>query len=525
MQLTVPQTVRKYQVFISSTFKDLAEHRRAAIRGIINAGHLPIALENFTPDNKDKITVIRTAIQACQFYVLILGHRYGYRPKQADGSLGPSYVELELNWAKEAKIPIIAFLLDEDIVRKKRDKLAGPKSTGELSSEDVYWNLREQFTGNTETPFYKPFVNAGDIYSELYAFFSRPHDVSGYIPEPEDRYAHNLMQIYAKNEVLRDVVGRFGQFTTVESRLFVATEQKEALAKAFSQIHGDDIEHRYRRLFFESGSTIIYLAKQLALAHRLPQKPRFGTDKASPIVQTNNALAYVYLWLCENVMCHPEPEGPPDEKYGGMYGPLTGRERSPNYDLPGLSTFDPKAQSMIRELCEQVFTKETNGPNTLILAAASGLQLSDGINAVYAENEKAKEGEDIYMKLQECRGFHVGSYCNKLFKRCLYLTESPTVVFIHDSKIDSKIMIGTCHFIFDKEVTWQGFMNEHPLSLWIGCSRNTYSDILVLCRSHFEKGNWNFFVYGDTDQYPIVIGHNDRFREACKAVQVAPFEL
>jgi len=37
----------KYQVFISSTFKDLIEERQAAVEAILKAGHIPAGMELF----------------------------------------------------------------------------------------------------------------------------------------------------------------------------------------------------------------------------------------------------------------------------------------------------------------------------------------------------------------------------------------------------------------------------------------------------------------------------------------------
>jgi hypothetical protein len=37
----------KYQVFISSTFKDLEEERRTVIEQVLNLGHIPVGMELF----------------------------------------------------------------------------------------------------------------------------------------------------------------------------------------------------------------------------------------------------------------------------------------------------------------------------------------------------------------------------------------------------------------------------------------------------------------------------------------------
>jgi len=39
---------RKLQVFLSSTYEDLIDHRLAAMEAILAAGHIPAAMEQFT---------------------------------------------------------------------------------------------------------------------------------------------------------------------------------------------------------------------------------------------------------------------------------------------------------------------------------------------------------------------------------------------------------------------------------------------------------------------------------------------
>lgn len=513
---------RKYQVFISSTFRDLQEHRANARQGIIKAGHLPLALENFPPETKDKATVIQTAIEASQFYVLILGHCYGSRPIDKDGKRMPKgYVEMELDWAEKAGLQILAFLLDEDNARERRNKLQRPKDEEELANEEQYWNFRKRFTEGIHQYFYKPFSTPGDIYTELFGYFSRDHAVRGYILEPEDKAGSDVLQIYAKNEILRIILDRLGKFGTLEKRMSESLMQKEALAKAFHDLHGDDIIlQKCEKIFIESGSTTGYIAKHLA--QKLPKKAVMTGEFPSPSVLTNNAIAYIYLWLCAGVMCHPEPEGPPDDKYGGMYGPLTDRERAPDYKLPDLAEFDPEGMDMIKELSRKIFGDPKDTSRTIILAAISGIQLSDAIKAIDPTTKEPITDESILEELHGCHGFHVGSYQNRLFKRCLYFSHAPTVVFLHDEKIDCPIEVGKCHFIFDKKVPWEMFISEHPLSLWIACNKNTVGVILQKCRSNIKQGDWQFKIYGEVNPYPIVIGHNKNFREMCEKMRIIP---
>ncbi len=527
---------RYYKVFISSTFQDLATHRQHATQGILNAGHMPVALENFTPENQSKRRVIEEALASCQFYVIILGSRYGTIPQdqeQLPAELrNKSYTEIELEMALAAKLPILAFYLDADEVARAR---ATPEwiNSGEPMNIDKYEALHKRLTEGIETPLAKPFTIAGSIYTELYAYFQRVHsNIRGYILEPASGSDMEvILRFSSGNRVARDIVEALSQFRDLDPRLAIALQKKQALADAFLESHGDDIERRFSRVFFESGSTITYLAR--TLAHKLPKRGKILHTADPLVVLTNNAFAYLYLWLRAGIMCHPVPEGPPDRIYGGMYGPLTDRNRRPNYELPALESYDPDGASLITQLKEQIFPPLSGEKkSSLLLAAASGLQLTDNVRAMELTERRTEmenewvptTDERIRSSVCQCRGFHVGSYQNMLFKRCYYLTGIPTVVFVHDKKVDCDVRVGKCHYLFDEGLPWVNFAATYPLSMWIGCERSSYQSIIAKCKQHFTAGEWSFAAYGEYNACPIVIGHNGAFRKSCSAVGVRLFE-
>jgi hypothetical protein len=530
-----PTVQRFYKVFISSTFLDLANHRQQAELGILKAGHMPVALENYSPDSESKRTVISNALASCQFYVIILGYRYGSIPE--DQSMLPpelqdkSYTEIELDLAQAAGLPVLPFILNNDEVAKGRKSDEWINSS-EPRNIEKYENLRRRLTAGIHKPFAKPFAKPEDIHTELYAIFkSGNKDVRGYILEPESGSDVDvILRFSSGNRVARDVVEALGKFSDVDPRLAIAPRKKEALAEAFLQLHGEHIQGSFSRVFFESWSTLTYLAR--SLSDKLPKRGKTLHSEVPVNVLTNNAFAYLYLWLCSGVMCHPVPEGPPDHTYGGMYGPLTERNRRPDYKLPALERYDNDAYRLIGELKSHIFPELSEKRPSLILAAASGLQLSDNVATLELSTDPATmkerwvQSNDIETteRVRKCRGFHVGSYQNMLFKRCYYLAGIPSVVFIHDDKIDCEVKVGKCHYLFDQGTPWEQFASEYPLSIWVACERSTYQGILNKCRTHFSRGEWTFAAYGESNPYPIVIGHNKSFRETCQRVNVSVFE-
>lgn len=97
---------KKFQVFISSTFEDLKEERRAVTEMILNLGHIPVGMELFQASDESQWTHIQRRIEDCDYYLVIVAERYGSEVK------GKSYTQMEYEFAVKTGVPVAAFLLD-----------------------------------------------------------------------------------------------------------------------------------------------------------------------------------------------------------------------------------------------------------------------------------------------------------------------------------------------------------------------------------------------------------------------------
>lgn len=95
----------RYQVFVSSTFNDLMAERSEVIQALWELDCIPTGMEAFVASNESQWDVIRKVIDECDYYVLILGGRYGSITND-----GISYTEKEYRYAKSIGLPILAFL-------------------------------------------------------------------------------------------------------------------------------------------------------------------------------------------------------------------------------------------------------------------------------------------------------------------------------------------------------------------------------------------------------------------------------
>jgi hypothetical protein len=95
----------KYQVFVSSTYKDLSEERQEVMQALLELDCIPVGMELFPATDDDQWTLIKRLIDDCDYYILIVGGRYGSLNRD-----GLSYTQMEYEYALSKEIPIIGFL-------------------------------------------------------------------------------------------------------------------------------------------------------------------------------------------------------------------------------------------------------------------------------------------------------------------------------------------------------------------------------------------------------------------------------
>lgn len=105
-----------YQIFVSSTKRDLIEERREVINTLIKLGHFPISMENFPATNAETAEWIRKAIKSSDYFILIVAGKYGSMLKDTE----MSFTEMEYDYALELGIPRIGFLLSEDSLENEK---------------------------------------------------------------------------------------------------------------------------------------------------------------------------------------------------------------------------------------------------------------------------------------------------------------------------------------------------------------------------------------------------------------------
>lgn len=144
---------KREQVFVSSTFKDLLEERRAVIQTLLEADCIPSGMELFPASDSEKWELIKGVIDLCDYYVVIVGGRYG----SVDDVEQLSYTEMEFDYAVKTRKPVMGFLHGDP------GKLPGEKL-------DLDKELREKldaFRGKIERKMVKYWHEPGDLPGQV----------------------------------------------------------------------------------------------------------------------------------------------------------------------------------------------------------------------------------------------------------------------------------------------------------------------------------------------------------------------
>ena len=106
---------KKYQVFVSSTYTDLIEERKKVIDVLLSTSKcIPVGMELFHAEDDEQFNVIKKIIDMCDYYILIIGNRYGTINSKTD----LSFTEMEYDYAVSKNIPVLVFALDESVSMK-----------------------------------------------------------------------------------------------------------------------------------------------------------------------------------------------------------------------------------------------------------------------------------------------------------------------------------------------------------------------------------------------------------------------
>jgi predicted transcriptional regulator len=149
---------KRYQVFVSSTYSDLQAERHAVIMALLQLNAIPAGMELFPAANEDAWSLIKGVIDDCDYYILVVGGRYG----SVDPIEDLSYTEKEYDYAVAHGKPVIAFLHgNPDAIpvgkaarsEQAQEKLIAFRRKVERSKSVKYWAGPEDLAGKVALSF------------------------------------------------------------------------------------------------------------------------------------------------------------------------------------------------------------------------------------------------------------------------------------------------------------------------------------------------------------------------------------
>lgn len=102
------------KVIISSTTRDLPEHRKEVMDACLRQGKFPMMMEHLPASDDEAISASLKLVDDAEIYVGVFAHRYGYVPKD-NNPRQISITEMEYDRAVERKIPRMIFIVDKHL--------------------------------------------------------------------------------------------------------------------------------------------------------------------------------------------------------------------------------------------------------------------------------------------------------------------------------------------------------------------------------------------------------------------------
>jgi hypothetical protein len=135
---------KRYQIFVSSTYADLKQERQKVIQTLMEMDCIPSGMELFPAADEEQWEFIKRIIDDCDYYLLIIGGRYGSTTHE-----GISYTEKEYDYAIDNGLKVIALL------HANPDEIPASKTELDPELRERLNEFREKVASNRLVKFWK----------------------------------------------------------------------------------------------------------------------------------------------------------------------------------------------------------------------------------------------------------------------------------------------------------------------------------------------------------------------------------
>lgn len=135
---------KRYQVFVSSTYADLKDERQHVLQALMEMDCIPAGMEMFPAVDEEQWEFIKKVINDCDYYLLIIGGRYG-----SVTSDGISYTEKEFDYAIENGLRVVA------LIHGSPDDIPFGKSEQDTELRAKLFNFKDKVMNGRLVKFWK----------------------------------------------------------------------------------------------------------------------------------------------------------------------------------------------------------------------------------------------------------------------------------------------------------------------------------------------------------------------------------
>ncbi len=293
---------QRYQVFVSSTYIDLIEERQKVMQALLELNCIPAGMEWFPAMDDEQFEVIKTVIDDSDYFVLIIGGRYG--SESAIDKI--SYTEKEFDYAIEKGLKILAFIHENPKtlpVEKYDTSLTAQRKLNKFKKKVMtsrmvkFWNNSDELAG---------FVSRG------LSLTMKTHPATGWIrgdaaitdgkllseyAELKKKYEETLQVIEYRDEIKNRNLAMYLFLESLE-KLDVFAKSKQYILKILHDVYKyilnlGEIKNKEEILNITSNLFNIYLEY---LTYLEIQVDKNDTKRMAECIESmRNVWQYVYL--------------------------------------------------------------------------------------------------------------------------------------------------------------------------------------------------------------------------------------
>jgi hypothetical protein len=267
---------KRYQVFVSSTYEDLKDERAEVMQALLELNCIPAGMELFPAADEDQWSLIKKVIDDCDYYIVILGGRYG-----SLSPTGMSYTQMEYEYAVSTGKPVIGFV----------HRNPGSISSGKTESSETG---REQLIRFREI-----------VQQKACKFWETPNDLGGRVSRSMVSLIHSkpaIGWIRANKASQEEVLGEINELRKENERLRQEAERYQSDAKPrLENLAGLDETFRIELSYTEYGLDLQTLLLRSSVV-QISWREMFAL--ISPVIATHTPEVFVSCNFAQRVADH-----------------------------------------------------------------------------------------------------------------------------------------------------------------------------------------------------------------------------